>query len=284
MKKKTGVICYLANRGLINYYDLIKSLFLLKINFLIKFKYDVIIFHESNYNKFYKFFVSKIFSVKFELIELNKYYYENIQNINIDEELKQFGIGYRSMCLFFFCDVFKLLENYKYYCRLDTDSFIIKKIDFDFFNYMNSNDLEYGYIAEIIESKIAVKNIDSYLDSIEYVKKIKHNNLDIFDNGHYNLRCFYTNFEILDMSILKNENIAKFVHDLKKSNNIFNYRWGDAPLRTIMISLFVEKNKIVRFGNINYRHQIFVQKDRKILDKNIQIQKYNLNPIAGVTV
>jgi alpha 1,2-mannosyltransferase len=282
MKKKTGVICYLANRGIINYYDLFKSLFLLKKNFLNKFKYDVIVFHESNYSNIYKTIVAFLFNAKFQKIDLNKYYEENSHEINIDKDLIQFGIGYRSMCLFFFSEIFKLLDDYKYYCRLDTDSFIIKPIVFDFFEFMESKKLEYGYIAEIIESQIAVKNIDSYLNNFDSLINLKNNNTDVFECGSYNLRCFYTNFEILDMSILKNEKIQNFINEVIKSNNIFNYRWGDAPLRTIMISLFIDKSKIVRFKSINYRHQIFIQKNGEIFDENLQIKRYNNHPIAGI--
>jgi alpha 1,2-mannosyltransferase len=282
MKKKTGVICYLANKGLRNYFELLKSIYLLKKNFLIKYKYDVIIFHESNYSKLYKYLITYLFKVKFELINLNKYYEENKQNISIDEDLKQYSVGYRSMCLFFFSEIFKLLDDYKYYCRLDTDSFITNRIEFDFFDFMDSRGLEYGYIAEIVESKIAVKNIDNYLNNLDYLVRLKKNNIDIFNNDSYNLRCFYTNFEIIDMSIMRNEYINKFVNDVINSNNIFNYRWGDAPLRTIMISLFIEKSKIVRFRSINYTHQIFTQKDGNILDENIKIIENNKNPIAGI--
>jgi hypothetical protein len=81
---------------------------------------------------------------------------------------------------------------------------------------------------------------------------------------------------------MRNEYINKFVNDIINSNNIFNYRWGDAPLRTIMISLFIEKSKIVRFRSINYTHQIFTQKDGNILDENIKIIENNKNPIAGI--
>ena len=278
MNKKTGVICYLANRGIINYYDLFKSLFLLKKNFLNYYAYDVIVFHESNFNRTIKLFFGLFFNIKFIEISLNEYYLQNIDNIKIDPELERFGIGYRSMCYFFFLDVFKYIGDYKYYCRLDTDSFLISKVNFDFFEYMESKNLSYGYIAEILESSFAVKGIDKFLNELNLFDSA--NSQKLFENNKYNLRCFYTNFEIMEIDLINNDSIASFIKKIVQSNNIFQLRWGDAPLRTLMIGLYLKQSKIVRFKSIDYRHQIFVQKDGKIYDNNPVIIEINDNPIA----
>jgi hypothetical protein len=47
-----------------------------------------------------------------------------------------------------------------------------------------------------------------------------------------------------------------------------------------MIGLYLKQSKIVRFKSIDYRHQIFVQKDGKIYDNNPVIIEINDNPIA----
>ena len=59
-----------------------------------------------------------------------------------------FGLGYRHMCRFFSGEIFKhpILQNYQYVWRLDTDSFILQKIDYNVFDRMKSNDSLYGYI------------------------------------------------------------------------------------------------------------------------------------------
>ncbi len=282
MIKSNSVICYLANRGVRNYYDLTKSLFLLKINFLNFFNHDVIIFHESNFNSLIRRAISVFFDVKFIEIDLNSYYNSNREKIQIDNELANFGIGYRSMCYFFFSDFAKYLKayGYKYYCRLDTDSFITKKVPFDFFKSMEVDGYRYGYIAEILESSVAVKGINSFLINNGKYKTLMEDNQFVFHDSKYNLRCIYTNFEVLDLSIFEDKSINDFVDLIVKSNNIFNFRWGDAPLRTIMISLFLDKNQIVRFTKIDYRHQLFVQKQGKINDSNPVIQAFNQNPIG----
>ncbi len=280
--QKESVICYLANRGVRNYYDLIKSLFLLKRNFLNYYKHDVIIFHESNFNILVNNIIQYLFNVKFIEIDLNQYYNLNKKEIHIDKELANYGIGYRSMCYFFFSDFSNYLKKlgYRYYCRLDTDSFITQKIEFDFFQYMKSNNLKYGYIAEILESKVAVKNIDEFLINNGGYSQLMNQAPSVFFDGKYNLRCIYTNFEIVDLDMFEMNSVKEFINLIVKSNNIFNYRWGDAPLRTIMISLFLRKNEIVRFRNIDYRHQLFVQKKGIINDENQIIQTFNQNPIG----
>lgn len=283
MKEKVNaVICYLANKGVRNYIRLFKSLYLLRKNLLRNYPYDVIIFHEPNFNKTLRAILVFLFHIQFREINLLEPYFKNIEKITIDAELKQFSVGYRSMCNFFFAEFFKYLKDYDYYCRLDTDSFLIDLIDFDPFEYMKKNKLLYGYIAEVYESPNAIKGIDEYLrESVgKFDEKIRDNIL--FDGSKYNLRCIYNNFEIIDLSIFDKPEVKTFIDDIVKSNNIFNYRWGDAPLRTILLSLFVDKNQIVRFKTIDYKHQLFVQKKGCILYNNNIKQELYSNPIAGV--
>lgn len=283
MKKNfSAVFCYLANRGVRNYVRLLISLFLLNKNFLKKHKYDVIIFHEANYSKIVRVVLAFLFDVIFREINLFEQYLKNVAQISIDAELKAYSVGYRSMCHFFFAGFYEYLKEYDYYCRLDTDSFLTGSIDFDPFEYMKKNKLLYGYIAELYESPNAIKGIDHYLrESVEkFDEKVKDNIL--FDGSKYNLRCIYDNFEIVDLSIFNKPEVRTFIDGIVKSNNIFNYRWGDAPLRTILLSLFIDQNQIVRFKMIDYKHQLFVQKNGCILyNSNIKQELYT-NPIAGV--
>ena len=278
MKKSQGVFCYLANKGIKNYFELFKSLFLLKQNFL--YKYDVIVFHESNYNMFIIKLYTFIFNIEFRLINLNEYYYNNEEKIKIHPDLKSFGIGYRSMCFFFFSEFYKHIKDYKYYCRLDTDSFLTGKINFDFFQAMNDNKFLYGYIGEFKESPNALKNFDGFLSGKNYFKKNLHKSEALFENEKYNLRCVYNNFEIIDLSIFDREDVKEFINDIVDSNNIYQLRWGDAPLRTIMVSLFLNRDQIVQFKNIDYTHQYFVQKNGLTSEHPFILQ--NLEPLGRI--
>jgi hypothetical protein len=282
MKNSESVICYLANRGIRNYYDLFKSLYLLNRNFLKYYKHDVVIFCEANYNHTIRKIFTIFFNVLFIEIDLKEYYNLNKSEIIIDSELANYGVGYRSMCYFFFYDFSNYLKKmgYQFYCRLDTDSFITSKVEFDFFHYLKSKKVYYGYIAEIIESKIAVKGLNEFFNENEFLKSKLDSENSVFENGLYNLRCVYTNFEVIDLDLFDLPEVKKYIRTIINSNNIFNYRWGDAPLRTIMISLFLKKNQIVRFSKINYRHQLFIQKNGRIFDDNTLILKNNINPIG----
>lgn len=277
-----AVFCYLANRGARNYIYLFISVFLLKKNLLKKKKYDVIVFHEANYSKIVRSVLVFLFDVRLREINLLEQYLKNIAQISIDPELKAYSAGYRSMCHFFFEGFYKHIKEYDYYCRLDTDSFLIGAIDFDPFEYMKKNKLLYGYIAELYESANAIKGIDNYLqENVEKLDEKVRGNI-LFNGSAYNLRCIYTNFEIIDLSMFDKPEVKTYIDGIVKSNNIFNYRWGDAPLRTIMLSLFVDKNQIVRFKMIDYKHQLFVQKKGHILYVNNIRQELYANPIAGV--
>jgi hypothetical protein len=74
----------------------------------------------------------------------------------------------------------------------------------------------------------------------------------------------YNNFEVVNLKIFTEESIKNYLSELKRSGRIYEYRWGDAPLRTFMVSLFLEQNQIIRFDNIDYEHKPFIQKSGKI--------------------
>ena len=56
---------------------------------------------------------------------------------------------------------------------------------------------------------------------------------------------YYNNFFITNTSFWKRNDVKDTINHINKSGNIFYYRYGDAPLQTIIISLF-ESDKIVR--------------------------------------
>lgn len=277
-----AVFCYLANGGIVNYVLLFKSLFLLNANFLKKNKYDVVVFHEVNYSKLVRSVFVFLFAVEFREINLLKHYLENINQISIDVELKSFSIGYRSMCHFFFAELHKHLKGYDYCCRLDIDSFLISPISFDPFKYMDENKLLYGYIAEQQEPARVINGLDKFLQ--EYLADSDQGNRNrfFFSGSKENLRCIYNNFEIINLNIFDNSKVKIFIDRVVKTNNIFNYRWGDAPLRTILILMFLSRDEIVRFKRIDYRHHWFVQKKGCILSNHLSGKGFFSTSIAGV--
>ncbi|KIK55996.1 glycosyltransferase family 15 protein, partial [Collybiopsis luxurians FD-317 M1] len=79
------------------------------------------------------------------------------------------------------------------------------------------------------------------------------------DNGGetYNLRHFWSNFEIADMDFWRGEAYTKFFEFLDSKGGFYYERWGDAPVHSIAAALFIPKDELHFFRDIGYRHEPF---------------------------
>ena len=181
------------------------------------------------------------------------------------ETSKYSCLKYSNMCSFFAHEVFQhcIDLGIKTYCRLDTDSIITNKINYNIFDDLNKNDLVYGYIIEQREFAHVIIELNNFIG--EYVRtynitpKFYNKLLDRF--GQYNYRCFYNNFELLNIEKFYTPEVKHLLSLIKQSKNIYHYRWGDAPIRTFIFSLFFDENKIKKYVDIDYTHLPFEHKN-----------------------
>lgn len=73
-------------------------------------------------------------------------------------------------------------------------------------------------------------------------------------NG-YSTCHFWSNFEIGDMNFFRSDAYDKYFEYLDQSGGFFYERWGDAPVHSIGLGLFLDKSKIHWFKDIGYVHQ-----------------------------
>lgn len=185
--------------------------------------------------------------------------------------------SYRNMCNFWLKNFLKYVEDYDYVMRLDDDSIIEEKINSDLFKIMKERDL--NYISNIVHVDCGLCNYgmkeffdNYYMDKQDIIKdlfvysKISSNtsivnNINIFDNFKKLYKIinnkeyekdeiemkgplmYYNNFFIIKTAFWKSENIKKIVQEIDKTGNIYYYRWGDAPLHTLIATL-EDKDKI----------------------------------------
>jgi alpha 1,2-mannosyltransferase len=75
-------------------------------------------------------------------------------------------------------------------------------------------------------------------------------------------KIFYNNFEISATSIWTSTGYQQYVDYIDRRGGIYYVRWGDAPIKTIGITLFVDQNKTHLFKDIGYRHNVYTNKGR----------------------
>lgn len=293
MEKKSpsqikAAIVYLARSRSKDINDLKHSLSLLDVNFNDKFNYPVIIFHEDINESLMK----SIRKATHSNLQFEKVIFEIPEFLNKEEIPEfiyvdgfEFSIGYRHMCRFFSGIIFQhaALNQYDYFWRLDTDSFLLDKIDYDVFQFMEKNNYIYGYIHIIKDEPDAVKSLWDITEKYIKDNKIEPTFLQRFiSDGIWDRSYYYTNFEISKLDFWRSDEFMSYFNYLDKAGGIYKYRWGDAPIHLLAISMFVPENQVHKFSDIAYQHQSFVNNYSIDSDKFNLISKLKQNIITSV--
>lgn len=270
--------------------DLKLSLSYLDKNFNDQFKYPVIVFHrdfsEELMEDIRKSTRSHIIfdKIKFEIPDfLNK--------DDIPEYYLGYDIEYRHMCRFLGGPIYwqPALKNYDWYWRLDTDSFLLDKIDYDIFLFMKKNNYKYGYVAMLRDRPKVVEGLWDFVKKYIKENKIQPTFLRRFmRNGVWDRTIYYTNFEIGSLDFWCSEKFRKYFDYLDRSGGIYKYRWGDTAFRSLAVYMFMPEKQFYQFKNIGYRHQSFVQSSKFNLSIFLKKQAfyfmhrwYWLEPVLG---
>ena len=270
MKTKKNCILYLVRSSQNDIDMLNKSLLLVSLNLIpaLKKKIDIIIFHEKSFDSSYQRKVQQpnecgvIFQeVNFILPDYDDKIKENISTIYphpSETSRPGFSMGYRYMCDFFSGSLYeqKLLKDYSYYLRLDTDSFILSKIKYDLFEWMEDKKCEYGFILPAIDTDHP-KVVEGLWNKTS--KYISENNIktQISINTIPDGQFYYTNFEIGKISSFsEGSQYYKFYRFIRGTGNIFIKRWGDAPIKYLGVNLFIKKNAIRPVHGFIYQHSL----------------------------
>jgi hypothetical protein len=73
-------------------------------------------------------------------------------------------------------------------------------------------------------------------------------------DAHYPV---WSNFEIADMDFWRGEAYQTFFDFLESKGGFYYERWGDAPVHSIAVALFVPRHRLHFFTDIGYRHTPF---------------------------
>jgi hypothetical protein len=218
------------------------------------FHYPVIIFHEVNFTKYLQEAVKKEIKsdIYFQLVEFRVPDFVR-KPIPAQACLWSRPLGYRHMCRFQAKGVYDqpIIQNVQYAWRLDDDTFITNNITYDLFKFMSEHQMSYGYRVIIDETPTCILNL--WENATLYVK---NNNIstELFTHWPRN-KVFLNNFEISDVNIWRSKKYEDYVNMVDHLGGIYHHRWGDAPIKTIALAMFVPRNKTHQFIDIGYKHQ-----------------------------
>ena len=130
-----------------------RSLDLLYANYNEQFNHRVLIFHEGDFGLDDQEVVAagrpeiEFHEVRFEVPP----FLPEDEVPEVWEGFHPFGLGHRHMCRFYSLDLFDILADLgvEWYFRMDDDSFIHSRIDYDLFEFMRRSGYEYGYRVDV---------------------------------------------------------------------------------------------------------------------------------------
>ncbi|KAI7869039.1 glycosyltransferase family 15 protein [Spinellus fusiger] len=176
------------------------------------------------------------------------------------------NLSYRHMCRFESGFFYRhpLMQDYEYYWRVEPGVEFLCDIDYDPFLFMKENKKQYGWTLSLIEYESTIRTLWNTTKAFmkEYPQHIPKNNLIDFisDNGgeDYNLCHFWSNFEIADLNFLRSPAYSAYFDYLDRAGGFFYERWGDAPVHSIAVGMFLNKSQVHFFEDIGYRHNPFM--------------------------
>jgi hypothetical protein len=155
--------------------------------------------------------------------------------------------GYHHMCRFFSLLLFDmpLMSDIRYYMRLDLDS-CLRNVNFPPMSLINGS-VVYVWDMLVWDPEFVVRGLRDFVeDYVKYFGIVPKSPAQWA--GAFNVddvRMYGTNFEIMDLMFWRRPEVQRFVKFIDLSWGQFLWRWGDAPIRYLALTLFASPEQVV---------------------------------------
>ena len=183
---------------------------------------------------------------------------------------------YRMMCRWWLVHFPKYTKGYDYVIRLDDDSFIEEPIP-DIFSWMNEKKLVYASNFIHIDCGIcsygmkdffkkACPTKKDFIDKLFVTQEMPSKAFQLFkfrsllsitqtqsSKTDFEIEdmirvdqpiIYYNNFFITKTSFWERPDVLAMIDKIDKNGSIFYFRWGDAPLQTMLVKLFAKDEEV----------------------------------------
>lgn len=216
-------------------------------------RYPVFVFHEGgkvNQEQTSLTLIAKGYSLRFIEVKLGPRGGFDPLTPLWNNNTKRGGLSYYNMIRWNVVELFNRPEvsNLDFVMRLDSDSEIKSTIKEDLFVVMAIRHLVYAYKIDSFESRdFGVTDglasfARAFIQARDLTPKNPANILNLPYDG--SMPAFYNNFEIISVPFLKSALVWNFVDVIDKSDMIYRKRWGDAPIRYLIMNIFADAQKI----------------------------------------
>lgn len=245
---KAAIVGLVRGHDTINGYQrLIQRNRLVHRNFNNQFDYPLLIFHEGNIQLNHQKVMQKL-TPNITFVDISDRAFTLPANT---PTVWQKNLGYKHMCKFYGIQIYDILSDYDYIWRLDDDSLISSKINYDVFRLMESNNYIYGYIhGEQEYHQETVETLPAFTRNY-----ITRQNIDInCDLNDIDAYYYYSNFTVTSVRFWHKPEVQAYLRAIDDYQGIYRHRWGDAVIQTLALKMFAEQDKIYHFQDISYAH------------------------------
>ncbi|KAI1374416.1 glycolipid 2-alpha-mannosyltransferase-domain-containing protein [Hypoxylon crocopeplum] len=177
----------------------------------------------------------------------------------------------------------KRMADYDWFWRVEPAVKFYCDINYDVFRFMEENDMAYGFNMAILDdarsfpslwerTKAFIDRNEELIDEDADFNWLLHTSEDQDDtirpetgasaalgDGEYNNCQFYSNFEIGSLNFFRSREHRAYFEHLDKAGGFYYERFGDAPVHTLSVSMFLPKTRIWYFRDIGYAHGLCEQ-------------------------
>jgi alpha 1,2-mannosyltransferase len=126
---------------------------------------------------------------------------------------------------------------------------------------MSDNGLKYGFNMNILDDARSFPSLWAKTKSFAAANpKLLHPEADLSwlldGNENYNNCQFFSNFEIGSLSFWRSKASEAYFQWLDQSGGFYYERWGDAPVHTLAVAMFLAKREVWFFRDMGYRHNV----------------------------
>jgi len=249
--KPKAVIWFMATRPCLKL-----SLELLYKNFNNKYRYPVLVTtFGKQYSKRFIRNVHKKIDPRIKFIELSKpkipahikeeeLFYHKKEIDYVKRRFPKSRVGFLHANQFATGEIQKHPEigQYDYLLKMDDDTFIVDKIDFDIFKFMKDNNYKLGpFNTKRYDYKTSLECEIGLRDLVK--KYIKDNNIKPISESALDKEGNWDSFGIFDptiwdLNIFRNENWEKWWNYVNQSGGIYKNRWGDQEIHILYTRMY----------------------------------------------
>ncbi|KAI1086305.1 glycosyltransferase family 15 protein [Rostrohypoxylon terebratum] len=159
----------------------------------------------------------------------------------------------------------KRLHNYDWFWRIEPGVMYHCDVNYDVFRFMQETNMSYGVNIGILDDARSFPSLwERTKEFIDKNGELIHPKADLEwvlhdSNGEYNNRQFYSNFEIGSLKFFRGEAYQAYFNHLDRTGGFYYERYGDAPVHTLSVAMFLPRNQIWYFRDIGYAHGLCEQ-------------------------